>query len=176
MPSWVQLTASKNSSSVPKPPGSMTNASAASAIAALRSCMVSTTMRLVSASCASSFACRARVMTPKTSPRSASSRPRAPAACAYAGSAPWLEPQYTATADSWPGGWLLIRERQPLLGLRVEVVRQRAALGDGDVAFEVIEVGRPDDGARQAGVAEREAEHELHPRQAAGRQQLLQAG
>src|SRR5215471_11877329 len=108
--------------------------------------------------------------------RSASSRPRSAAAWAYAGSAPWLEPQYTAIADSWPGGSLLIRERQPLLGLRVEVVWQRAALRDGDVAVQVSEVSRADDGARQAGVAEREAEHELHPRQAALFQQVLQAG
>ena len=48
MPSWYQVSTSKNSSRVPNPPGIMTKASDESAIAAFLSCMVSTTSSLVS--------------------------------------------------------------------------------------------------------------------------------
>src|SRR5579859_7345800 len=55
-----------------------------------------------------------------------------------------------------------IREREALLGMLVEVVRQRALFRDGDVAGQVVRVRRADDRGRQAGVAEREAQDELH--------------
>src|SRR5437762_6157493 len=69
----------------------------------------------------------------------------------------------TTTRRSWtssPDGRL--REREALLGLFVEVGRERPLLRDGDVAGQVGRVGRADDRRRQAGVAESEAQDELH--------------
>ena len=72
MPSCVQVTTSKSSSTVPKPPGSATKASARSAISALRSASVSTTSSSLSPVCASSRSWRDRGMMPTTSPPAAS--------------------------------------------------------------------------------------------------------
>jgi LAO/AO transport system kinase len=68
------------------------------------------------------------------------------------------------------------REREALLGFFVEVVGQRALLRDGDVAGQVARVGRADDRGRQAGVAEREAQDELHVAHARLSQQAGDAG
>ena len=67
-------------------------------------------------------------------------------------------------------------EREALAGLGVEVGRERALLGDGDVAAEVLGVRGADDRGGQAGVAEREPEDELHRRYPGLGQQLLDAG
>ena len=58
-------------------------------------------------------------------------------------------------------------------GLFVEIRRQGALLGDGHVGSEVLHVRRAHNGARQAGVAEREAQDELEAAHVA--QQFLHA-
>src|ERR1051325_6987156 len=66
--SCAQLSTSKNSSSVPMPPGSATKPSASSAMTALRSCIDLTTRSSVSPRCASSLSTRNSGMTPTDSP------------------------------------------------------------------------------------------------------------
>ncbi len=72
MPSWAQVTDSMNSSYVPNPPGSITNASESSAMRALRSCMELTTCRWLKVSCAISWPASDSVMTPVARPPAAS--------------------------------------------------------------------------------------------------------
>ena len=66
--------------------------------------------------------------------------------------------------------------REALAGLGVEVGRERALLGRGDVAVEVIGVRGADDRGGQSGVAEREAQDELHRRDPGLGEQRLDAG
>lgn len=70
--SWAQVVTSNNSSSVPKPPGIATNASASSAIASLRSCMPAVVISSVTPVWASSSALSFSGITPITSPPPAS--------------------------------------------------------------------------------------------------------
>ena len=66
------MTDSMNSSQVPNPPGSMTNASDSSDISALRSCIVVTTWRSLNAECAISCPASDSVITPVARPPAAS--------------------------------------------------------------------------------------------------------
>ena len=53
-----------------------------------------------------------------------------------------------------------------LLCLSVEVGRERSLRRDGQVGTQMLDAGGSDDGAGQVRMAEREAQHELQPRQA----------
>src|SRR6266705_434005 len=84
---------------------------------------------------------------------------------------------FTMPASSRVGFWLTgLRERQALPGLVVEVGRERPLLRDGDVAGQVGRIGRADDRGGQAGVAEREAQDELHIAHARFAQEAGDAG
>src|SRR5580704_9011717 len=96
----IQVVISNNSSSVPKPPGSATNASDSSAISALRSCIEPTSCSAVSPVCITSLRNSSRGSTPTASPpapRAAFARPIACAAAVYACTVPLFEPQNTQT-------------------------------------------------------------------------------
>ena len=83
-----------------------------------------------------------------------------PAASVRSGSSAASRPstrdrQWSRRADA-AGFWLAgVRELKALLGLFIEVGRKRSPLRDGDVAGQM-------DRIRRAGVAEREAQDELH--------------
>src|SRR5258708_13490970 len=67
---------------------------------------------------------------------------------------------------AWGGGGhqageLRARRGQAALGFLVNVRRQGPLLGDGQVGAQMVQAGGADYGARQARVAEREAQHEL---------------
>jgi LAO/AO transport system kinase len=86
----------------------------------------------------------------------------------------------TTAADQILGAFGLelpgFRDGEALLGLFVEVVGQRPLLRDGDVAGQVVRVGRANDRGRQAGMAEREAQDEFHAGHARLAQQAGDAG
>ena len=82
-PNCAHVTTSQYSSNVPMPPGSATNASASSAICALRWCIVPTTRSSVRPGCASSFRISTSGITPITSPPPARNRVRNHAHQAY---------------------------------------------------------------------------------------------
>ncbi len=93
-PSCFQVRISKNSSSVPNPPGRMAKASARRLISCLRSCIDRVTTIFVSPSCASSFVDRKSGMTPVAFP------PPASTASARTPISPTDPPPYTSSIPS----------------------------------------------------------------------------
>src|SRR5690625_2133036 len=138
-PSCCQVQISKNSSSVPMPPGSATNASPSSAIRYLRACILGTTSSLVSRwwgisadrsdsgmtpwtsvpaakAVSASTPIRPTSPPPKTTPkpRSASACAKASTAPTYASVLPCFDPVNTVTR-SIPLDDLAMRHRVPVL-------------------------------------------------------------
>src|ERR1700733_5746452 len=69
-----------------------------------------------------------------------------------------------------------VRAREGLPGFFVEVGRECSPLRDGDIGGQVDRIRRADDRGRQAGVAEREAQDELHIAHARLAQEVGDAG